>query len=84
MGLILTVLFAENLDQIFHFFADHLFVDVVAHILETHKECKLANVALQPNVVYLLGVVLLMSVQVPPIEGFLQTNRLFLILIQTH
>jgi hypothetical protein len=83
MGFILAILFAENLDQVVHFFANHLLVYIVAHVFETHKEGKLANVALKPNIVYLLRVVLLMSVQVPSVESLLQTNRLFLMLVQT-
>lgn len=72
MGLVLTVLLAENFDEIFHFFTDHLFVNVVTHIFEAHEECKFADVALQPNIVNLLGEMFLVSVQIPLIESFLE------------
>lgn len=80
---ILPVSFTKYLDEVLHFFADHLFVDQIDHIFHPHENRKFTDVAVQPDVIDLLGEFVLVGVQIPSLEGLLGIDGLFLILIET-
>jgi hypothetical protein len=67
--------------KVLKFFADFVFAHLTNKIFQSHKEGKLIGIALEPDIIDLLGVFLFMSVQVPLGKGLFEVNFLFFVFI---
>jgi hypothetical protein len=84
MRLVFLIFVANCLEEVTHLLADHLLPSYVAQIFESHEEGELVDVTFKPDIVDLFWKFLLVSINVPATECFLDAHGLFLLLVKTQ